>query len=88
MYLYPCQTGAEANSLNHLFHYIYLIHPKPTTGRGMGVCESIRLGSSPSHRRFCKFAVGVPNTATNLAVYGELGSVPLEIKKRSTIIKY
>ena len=40
------------------------------------------------HRRFCKFALGVPNTATNLAVYGELGRVPLEIKRRGAIIKY
>ena len=40
------------------------------------------------HHRLCKFAVGVPNTATNLAVYGELGRVPLEIKRRSAIIKY
>ena len=40
------------------------------------------------HRRFCKFALSVPNTATNLAVYGELGRVPLEIKRRITIIKY
>ena len=40
------------------------------------------------HRKFCKFALGVPNTATNLAVYGELGRVPLEIKRRSAIIKY
>ena len=40
------------------------------------------------HHRFCKFALGVPNTATNLAVYGELGRVPLEIKRRTTIIKY
>ena len=40
------------------------------------------------HRRFCKFALGVPNTATNLAVYGELGRVPLEIKRRSAFIKY
>ena len=35
------------------------------------------------HRKFCKFALGVPNTATNLAVYGELGRVPLEIRRRS-----
>ena len=40
------------------------------------------------HRKFCKFALGVPNTATNVAVYGELGRVPLEIKRRSAIIKY
>ena len=40
------------------------------------------------HRKFCKFALRVPNTATNLAVYGELGRVPLEIKRRSAIIKY
>ena len=40
------------------------------------------------HHKFCKFALRVPNTATNLAVYGELGRVPLEIKRRSAIIKY
>ena len=40
------------------------------------------------HRKFCKFALRVPNTATNLAVYGELSRVPLEIKRRSAIIKY
>ena len=40
------------------------------------------------HRKFCKFALGVPDTSTNLAVYGELGRVPLEIKRRSAIIKY
>ena len=38
------------------------------------------------HHRFCKFALGVPNTATNLAVYGELGRVAPEIKRRSAII--
>jgi len=36
------------------------------------------------HRRFCKSIPGVPSTATNLAVYGELGRVPLEIKRKCT----
>ena len=40
------------------------------------------------HHKFCKFVLGVPNTATKLAVYGELGRAPLEIKRRSAIIKY
>ena len=40
------------------------------------------------HRKFCKFVLGVPNTVTNLAVYGELGRVPLEIKRRNAIINY
>ena len=29
------------------------------------------------HRKFCKFALGVPRSATNLASYGELGRCPL-----------
>lgn len=28
------------------------------------------------HRRFCKFALGVPRSTTNLACYGELGRTP------------
>ena len=43
----------------------------------MGVCESRRLRISPSQ---VQFALGVPNTATNLALCGELGRVLLEIK--------
>ena len=34
------------------------------------------------HRRFCKFALGVPRTTTNLACYGELGRTPLLIKRK------
>ena len=71
--------------LCHLFDS--LIHPIANHGCevwGYVKAEDLEV----VHRRFCKFALGVPNTATNLAVYGELGRVPLEIKRRSAFIKY
>ena len=40
------------------------------------------------HKRFCKFALGVPRSATNLACYGELGRTPLMIKRKISMIKY
>ena len=40
------------------------------------------------HRRFCKFALGLPRTTTNLACYGELGRYPLQIRWNVQIIKY
>ena len=40
------------------------------------------------HRRFCKFALGLPQSATNLAIYGELGRFPLEIRRNAIIIKF
>ena len=38
--------------------------------------------------RICKFALGVPRSATNLACYGELGRTPLMIKRKISMIKY
>ena len=35
------------------------------------------------HKRFCKFVLGVPTTAVNLAVYGELGRIPLVTRRKS-----
>ena len=40
------------------------------------------------HKRFCKFALGVPRMATNLACYGELARTPLTIKRKVSLIKY
>ena len=31
------------------------------------------------HRKFCKFALNLPSSATNLGVYSELGRMPLYI---------
>ena len=39
------------------------------------------------HRRFCKFALSVPRTTSNLACYGELGRYPLDITWKVTLIK-
>ena len=40
------------------------------------------------HRRSCKFALGLPTSATNVAVYGDLGRMPLSIKFQVALIKY
>ena len=34
----------------------------------------------------CKFILGVPSSASNLACYSELGRIPLVIEKRKTLI--
>ena len=40
------------------------------------------------HRNFCKFALGLPTSATNLACFGELGRPPLMIRWKLKILKY
>ena len=40
------------------------------------------------HRKFCKFALGLPRTTTNLACYGELGRYPLVIRRKVQMIKF
>ena len=40
------------------------------------------------HRRFCKFALGLPQSATNLAIYGELGRCPLEVRRKAIVVKF
>ena len=32
------------------------------------------------HCKFIKFALGLPSTAANLAIYGEIGRTPLDIR--------
>ena len=40
------------------------------------------------HRSFCKFILGVPSSATNAACYGELGRIPLHIRREIAAVKY
>ena len=40
------------------------------------------------HRRFCKFALGLPTSTTNVAVYGDLGRVPLSFRHKVSLLKY
>ena len=40
------------------------------------------------HLRFCKFVLGVPISACNLACYGELGRYPVEIRIKISLIKF
>ena len=40
------------------------------------------------HRKFCKFTLGVCTNALNLAVYGELGRVPLSLQQKILTVKY
>ena len=40
------------------------------------------------HRKFCKFALGVPKSTTNIACYGELGRPPLILRWKTSMTKY
>ena len=40
------------------------------------------------HKTFCKYALGLPISATNVACYGELGRPPLTLKRKLRAIKY
>ena len=40
------------------------------------------------HRKFSKFTLGISTNSTNLAVYGELGRVPLSISRKVQMVKY
>jgi len=40
------------------------------------------------HRKFIKFALGLSITATNLAIYGEIGRTPLDITCNVSMVKY
>jgi len=40
------------------------------------------------HCKFIKFALGLPSTAANLAIYGEIGKTPLDIKHDVLMVKY
>ena len=33
------------------------------------------------HRKFCKFILNMPSSATNISIYGELGRIPLKIRR-------
>ena len=38
--------------------------------------------------KFLKFALGLPSTAANLAIYGEIGRTPLDIRRNVLMVKY
>ena len=40
------------------------------------------------HRKFCKMVLNVPPSATNVAVYGELGRMPMYLRREVLMIKY
>ena len=40
------------------------------------------------HRKFCKMVLNVPPSATNVAVYGELGRMPMYLRREILMIKY
>ena len=39
------------------------------------------------HRKFCKMVLNVPPSATNVAVYGELGKMPMYLRREVLMIK-
>ena len=40
------------------------------------------------HCKFIKFALGLPSSAANLAVYGEIGRTPLDVRRNVLMVKY
>ena len=40
------------------------------------------------HQKICEFTLNVPSSATNISVYGELGRIPLKIRRNILLIKY
>ena len=40
------------------------------------------------HRKFIKFTLGLPSTAANFAIYGEIGRTPLDIRLNVLMVKY
>ncbi len=71
--------------LSHLFDTLV----RPITEYASEIwslCEAEEL--EVIHRRFCKFALGLPTSITNLAVYGDLGRAPLSIRHKVALIKY
>ena len=75
----------KPSTLLHLFDALV----RPITEYG---CEAWSCYRSEvmelTHRRFCKFVLGLPTSACNAAVYGDLGRYPLEIRRKMATIKY
>jgi len=40
------------------------------------------------HTYYIIFALGLPSTAANLAIYGEIGRTPLDIRRNVLMVKY
>ena len=40
------------------------------------------------HRHFAKFILGLPSSACNAAVYGELGTFALELRRKILMVNY
>ena len=80
-------------SLSHLSHpnpslqcYLFDSLVRPVAEYGCEIWGYARAEElEVIHQRFCKFALGVPITITNLACYGKLGRFPLTIKRK---VKY
>ena len=64
-----------------------LVRPVPEYGNEIWSCYPTEELEAV-HKRFCKFALGVSRSATNLACYGELGRTPLMIIEKISQIKY
>jgi len=39
------------------------------------------------HHKFCKFALRISTNVPNLAIYGELGHVPLSVHRGAQMVK-
>ena len=83
-------------SLSHLSHpdpplqcYLFDSLVRPVAEYGCEIWGYARAEElEVIHQRFCKSALGVPITTTNLDCYGELGRSPLIIKRKVLMVKY
>ena len=75
-----------------LMCYLFDSFIKPVMNYGAEVWNCTILDNNDSleiiHHKFCKFALGVSTNSTNLAVYGELGRVPISISRKVQVVKY
>ena len=40
------------------------------------------------HRKFCKFLLNMPPSTANVAIYGELGRMPMDLQRKVLMVKY
>ena len=69
--------------------YLFDTLVRPITEYGCEVWASDKAEEMEKvHKRFCKFALGLPTSACNAAVYGDLGRCPLENRRKIAMVKY
>ncbi len=80
-----CLHYPNPHILSHLFDSLV----RPITEYACEICSFSNANELELlHRHFCKFALALPSSASNLVVYGDLGHVSLMSKYKITLVKY